>query len=301
MSSNTIALHCGGQFVSREEASSVPTPEGTSTHKMVPHKVVIDEVHAEIERRNLPIAKAQYALSNEGQRLFGLIDIHDGPEMPDGMGVCLGFRNSHDKSWALGLAGGTRVFICDNLCFSGDVVRYRKHTSRIDASKVIEGVMELVLESTHDFAAWMDTMKDVNLSNTQAKEMVIDLWDMEALPINAVKPAWHLYRDAGDDARRVRRTESGMLIRTDGVGGDGDGSIKLADLYGPRTLWSLYNCVTEIYKPLRMDNQLRRCGRLNTVFQRIHPLPPKAARAEAAIAAAEEASQEAGLVGAGWR
>jgi hypothetical protein len=291
----SISLHCGGSLVARDVAEAVETPPGTNTHKPVPHKTVITEVHAEIARRGLPIAKEQYALSCEGQRLFGLIDITDGPGMPDGMGVSLGFRNAHDKAWALGLAGGTRVFICDNLVFSGDVVRYRKHTSRIDAAKVIEGVMELVLEETHDFAAWMEGMKSIQLTDLQAKEIVIDMWDADALPIAAVKPAWHMYRDAADPARLVRRVgERKYLERVSGVGTDGGDIIKLSDLYGERTLWSLYNCCTEAFKPLRMDNQLRRSARLNPVFQRVYPLPPKAAKAALAIAAANEANTEAG-------
>jgi len=40
----------------------------------------------------------------------------------------VGLRNSHDKSFPIGIAFGSRVFVCDNLAFIGDQVIRRKHT-----------------------------------------------------------------------------------------------------------------------------------------------------------------------------
>jgi hypothetical protein len=40
----------------------------------------------------------------------------------------VGLRNSHDKSFPIGIAFGSRVFVCDNLAFHGEHVIRRKHT-----------------------------------------------------------------------------------------------------------------------------------------------------------------------------
>src|ERR1041384_4160845 len=43
----------------------------------------------------------------------------------------LGVRNSYDRSLAVGLTLGSRVFCCDNLAFSGEVTMHRKHTLNV--------------------------------------------------------------------------------------------------------------------------------------------------------------------------
>ena len=63
----------------------------------------------------------------DGARYFGVLCLRspygDYTDM-------LGLRNSHDKSLPIGIAFGSRVFVCDNLAFSADHVIRRKHTVR---------------------------------------------------------------------------------------------------------------------------------------------------------------------------
>jgi hypothetical protein len=48
-------------------------------------------------------------------------------------------HHSHDKSFPIGIAFGSRVFICDNLAFIGDHVVRRKHT--VKAKKELPGLL----------------------------------------------------------------------------------------------------------------------------------------------------------------
>ena len=50
------------------------------------------------------------------------------------MGLSIGFRNSYDKSLSVGLAVGGQVFVCDNLCLSGEVTVLKKHTLNVITS-----------------------------------------------------------------------------------------------------------------------------------------------------------------------
>jgi hypothetical protein len=47
------------------------------------------------------------------------------------MHCVVGIRNSHDKAFAAGIIAGAQVLVCDNLCFSGEILLARKHTGHI--------------------------------------------------------------------------------------------------------------------------------------------------------------------------
>ena len=60
---------------------------------------------------------------------------------------CIGIRNSHDRTIAVGLSAGISVHVCSNLCFGGSTVLKRRHTSRIELNGlVLEAVNALELE-----------------------------------------------------------------------------------------------------------------------------------------------------------
>jgi hypothetical protein len=52
--------------------------------------------------------------------------------------------NNHDKSFPIGIAFGSRVFVCDNLAFVGDRVIRRKHTSK--AKRELPGLVTQIIE-----------------------------------------------------------------------------------------------------------------------------------------------------------
>ena len=51
---------------------------------------------------------------------------------------CIGIRNSHDKSFAVGLSAGIVVCVCTNMAFGGTTVIKRRHTSGIELSQLID-------------------------------------------------------------------------------------------------------------------------------------------------------------------
>tara|TARA_R110002020_G_scaffold21537_3_gene73079 strand:+ start:778 stop:1353 length:576 start_codon:yes stop_codon:yes gene_type:complete len=77
----------------------------------------------------MDITQEQYGLSRKGQQMFGVIRLDSGH--PDN-GLSIGLRNSYDKSLSVGFASGASVFVCDNLCFSGESGEIiRKHTVNV--------------------------------------------------------------------------------------------------------------------------------------------------------------------------
>ena len=71
--------------------------------------------------------------------------VDDGANAAD-HSLVVGLRNSHDHSFCLGVSLGSRVFVCDNLAFSGEVRVARKHTNRIafDLPKLVNGAVGLL-------------------------------------------------------------------------------------------------------------------------------------------------------------
>jgi len=122
-----LMLHAGGQVASLLELRSVSVPDRTDTWVPVPHDEVVDSVHYQLESAGIRVAEESFALSKGGARMFGVITLHSESEYATTIGV----RNSHDRSFPVGLALGSRVFVCDNLAFSSEVVIKTRHTVNV--------------------------------------------------------------------------------------------------------------------------------------------------------------------------
>ena len=134
-----------GKFVGRDEIALVPTPTATASWKPVPHVEVIDAVTDVVRAHNWQILDEQYGLARDGQRMFGVIRINWTSSAE--WSRCIGIRNSHDRTIAVGLAAGLTVRCCSNLMFGGSMVLKRRHTSRIELNGlVLEAVEELETE-----------------------------------------------------------------------------------------------------------------------------------------------------------
>jgi hypothetical protein len=85
--------------------------------------------------------KNQVAGTPDGMRYFGLLSL----KSPYGDYTdTLGLRNSADKSFPIGIAFGSRVFVCDNLAFIGDQVIKRKHT--VKAKRELPGLVTEIVQ-----------------------------------------------------------------------------------------------------------------------------------------------------------
>src|SRR5207237_10597481 len=72
------------------------------------------------------VQKARYALSRNDARMFATLDLST--PLAEGVSLCVGVRNSTDKSFPLGFCAGSRVMVCDNLAFRAELLVARKHT-----------------------------------------------------------------------------------------------------------------------------------------------------------------------------
>jgi hypothetical protein len=125
-----LILHCCGSAVPRVEVERVTTPRQTETWQPIPHVTLITEVENALRSTGLKIGNQVHSLTQDGARYFGFAEVHNGNDAED-YAMVVGIRNSHDKTFPVGLLAGTNILICDNLAFSGEVRISRKHTSNL--------------------------------------------------------------------------------------------------------------------------------------------------------------------------
>ena len=106
----------------------MPTPPATETHQPIAHHRVVEALVESMSFRHIGVVAEEYAVSKDGMRMFGVLDLEAGFE---GCRFAIGLRNSHDKSFRLSCTVGVRVFVCENLAFSGDfTARFWRDTRR---------------------------------------------------------------------------------------------------------------------------------------------------------------------------
>jgi hypothetical protein len=108
------------------------TPPPTESHVPIPHHQFFEIAKDGLVDQGYAMQDVRHYLNREGAHYFSLMRLLHNDEDPDaGHGTMCALRNSHDKTFAASLAIGAKVFVCDNLSFSGDIVVGRKHTVNI--------------------------------------------------------------------------------------------------------------------------------------------------------------------------
>ena len=106
----TMTLCSYGAKLTREELTRVATPAGTTTHKPIPHIAVVEKLIEALGFRQIGVVREEYAVSSDGMRMFGVMDLTSGFE---GCRFAIGLHNSNDKSFRLSCTVGLRVFVCE--------------------------------------------------------------------------------------------------------------------------------------------------------------------------------------------
>ena len=90
----------------------------------VPFGPFADLVANRLERVGFAIDAEEYAVDHDGNRLFGLLEVSpiEGEYISaKEWALQVGLRGSHDQSVPRALTLGSRVLVCSNLCFHGDL------------------------------------------------------------------------------------------------------------------------------------------------------------------------------------
>jgi hypothetical protein len=184
-----------GPFVTEAEVIAIPAPAPTLTFQPLPHGTLIDELHNAMEVKDIAVTNKYYSMSREGQRIFGVWEIEHGE-----VSGALGFRNANDKSMAVGLTSGDKVFVCSNLAFSGEWIEFRKHTSGMTLQRLrnmISDALNIVLDRIDDFTKWHESLKRYDLAWDQSRLLSFGAVEKGIIAPSALGKVIELYHDPG--------------------------------------------------------------------------------------------------------
>jgi hypothetical protein len=185
----------------------------------------------------LKIKRERYALAREGARMFGILDLTGGDKGSE-YGMAVGVRNSHDKSFPAALSLGTRVFVCDNLAFSGEVRLERKHTRFImrDLPGLVTRAVGALVEMRGAQDRRIERYQGVRIMDDEAHDLVIRALDAGAVTTTAIPAVLSAWRKP------------------------------LHEAFASRNAWSLFNAFTEVGKAWAPALVMERTLKLHGLF-----------------------------------
>jgi hypothetical protein len=233
-----MLLHCGAKIVSREELWEVPTPNNTETWYPLPHYSVFAEVQSQLVGCGFKITEQAHALSHEGDCYFGVLSITIPDRSITDFSWIVGVRNSHNKMFPAGLVAGTRVFVCDNLAFSGEVKLSRKHTrfAERDLHQLTARAVGQLGNRLVELDRRVLTYQNTYVNDRRAHDIVVRALDAGAITTTQVPEVLKEWREPSHDD------------------------------FQPRTAWSLFNAFTEIHKTVNPHTAVRRGEALYGLF-----------------------------------
>ena len=215
-----------GKFVSRDEVARVDTPCSTATWRPIPHIDVIDAVTEVVRAHAWDIEGEKYGLASEGQKMFGVMEISrsSSPHWHR----CIGLRNSHDKTLAVGLSAGIVVCVCSNLAFGGTTVIKRRHTSGIELAELIDRAVASLEDDFLTTETVCEDLKDVYLEDDdEARSCIVRAAELGVINSSDILPVYREFKEPSHEEFREP------------------------------TRWSLLNAFTETvkkYSPQRVDH-----------------------------------------------
>lgn len=180
-----LCLHAGGEEVSYDALRQATTPPATATHVPVPHHRVVDTVRHMLSFYGHEVTEEHHGIAKEGDRYFGVLSLKSNyGDYCDQIGL----RNSHDKKFPIGIAFGSRVFVCDNLAFSADQVIRRKHTinAKHELPSLISKLVEPLMEQRRKQYEAFERFKAKILSVSELDHAVLDLYRADVLNVQRI-------------------------------------------------------------------------------------------------------------------
>jgi hypothetical protein len=235
-----LVLHRGGWEATKADLASVPVPEETDSCVPVPYLRFVEEVELHVPRFGLTITEERFALAKQGRQLFGALTCTNGHGQSD-YALAIGLRSSYDRSLAVGLVAGTRVFCCDNLAFSGEASMHRKHTANVfrDLPDLIYRMLSKVSAMRERQEAEIAAWKTRELGPADAHHLMVEAIRAQVVPASKlpkVLEAWE----------RPRHPD-----------------------FEPRTAWSLYNAFTGLAAARNPRAQIEDTLRVTGLFRKI--------------------------------
>ncbi len=225
--------------VARDALAAIPVPELTATFQPIPHLTLVNALIETLSFRHINVVKDEYAVSKDGMKLFGVLDLETQIE---GCRFSLGIRNANDKSMRLALTVGYRVFVCDNMAFYGDFTPVlAKHSKNFNLPDSLAIGVDRMQRNFEPMRRQIEGWKAVQLSDGNAKLVIY-----RAFIEDELEAPKHMARRVHELYFEPQHAE-----------------------FAPRTMWSLSNAFTGAFKELEPIPQFKATAKLGPFLERL--------------------------------
>lgn len=217
---NQLFLHAGSSAVTRDALNRIETPAPTLTWHPIPHTQLLQTVEQTLAGSGLQVAEEAHGVARDGLRYFGVLAVRPEHEERRDYGLVIGLRNSHDKSFPAALAVGSRVFVCDNLAFSSEIVLARKHTKNIlrDLPMLVSRAVGKLGDHRGLQDRRIEAYKRTRLDDRAVDHLIMEAYRRRIINLQRIDDVWQGWKEPQYEEFR------------------------------DRTAWSFFNAVTEALK-----------------------------------------------------
>jgi hypothetical protein len=152
---------------------NAPIPQETKTYKPVEHERLIDLTLNGIHSAGFKLATEDYTMALNGAIANGKFAIQNIADAE--MQLQIGWQNSYNKSLTLKFAIGTKIFICQNGCVSGDFGTFKKkHVGEIQTftPAAITDYIKSAGDTFQRMQIEREAMKTVSITKRTTAELI---------------------------------------------------------------------------------------------------------------------------------
>ena len=235
MNNATLISHVDTDLVTRGQLQVLATPEATATFKPIPHFELVDMLDRTLNQFGMHVQSEKFAIRRDGSVLFGVFQLAYG-ETEDGI-AALGLRTANNKTMSLQICAGLSVFVCDNMCFRGDMIALkRKHTARLNLKEELTGAL---IRFQDHFGRLTDEIKGLKerwIADMEAKALMHDVFAQGLMPVRLLPDVSRQYFEPTIEA------------------------------FEARNAWSLHNAFTGAAKAMPMTTRLPAIQKVGRLF-----------------------------------
>jgi hypothetical protein len=194
-----LLVHRGAIIMERTPLAEIEPPPATTTWRPIKHADLVDAIQAEVTRRGIGVHSERYAVQRKNHMLFGVMVLNwlDNQEFA----AALAFRHANDRSEALWMYAGVRVFACDNMALSSDeIILHKRHTARFTLEQALPEAFDRYHQGTLMLQKSIADLKGAPLRTQDAKGYIFDIFRRKIVPLrlfHSVVDDWYIEHPHG--------------------------------------------------------------------------------------------------------
>lgn len=216
----TLIAEAGTRIVTRDELKLITTPQATRTHHPVSHHDLASAIIETLGFRHLHVTKDEYAVSDDGMRMFGLMETD---VEWSGMRFAIGIRNGNDRSMRLAITCGSRVKVCSNMMFLGNFTPLlARHSAQFHLIDQVSIAIDRIQRGYEPLTKQIETWQNRVISDDEARVILYKAFVEKGIPV----------------PQTLLKTTHKAYFEPE------------YQEFAPRSLWSLSNAFTSAFKEL---------------------------------------------------